>query len=683
MRNAEGAGDYTCDFADVARAEHAWLAERRAASGLPPPSDDHVGLAFSGGGIRSGTFNLGVLQALQAAGLLRHVDYLSSVSGGGYAACGYHWLRATAPEAAADPYAAPSVSGRGTVLDWIRAHGKFLIAQKGYSMRTLFASILASTLMNVVVLGPPLLLAIWALTLAWLPNLGVAQDLGYTMPERHHGFVVLLVLGFACLALFVPIAISFALLTGVPRLARAVQLDHWRVGMGRLITAGVVLLVVGSIPVATYASEALMRNFESKFAEQIGHHVPYLLSLLSGGAAMAAGENGKKPNPQLAMAGLVLLVYGLLLACYHLAVHVGWIASPGFFALAALSLFLACVCNVNGISMHAYYRARLATSFLPVVKGSRRDDVFSLPIHELEANTGAPLPLVNATLNTSCSPDPQRRARMGDCFTYNPLYSGSTATGWRRTAQYARGISALSAAMTTSGAAIDPDTINTRSRAMSFLMALLNVRLGYWGENPAHTTMSRLPLPWWWILLGREALGFGLDETRARVHLSDGGGFENLGAYELIRRRLRFIVISDAGWDPQRTLSDLGGLIEKVRVDFGARIELTADAYERERRDAFVATPSLLGRVTYADGSQGRILYLRPLLVNGLGADIYAYWRAHPDFPDEPTSQQFYGEAQFEAYRMLGLQLTSQLVGATPPASVAAWFDAREAAASG
>jgi hypothetical protein len=450
--------------------------------------------------------------------------------------------------------------------------------------------------------------------------------------------------------------------------------------MGRLVTAGIVLLAVGSIPVATMASEALMRNFESKLAEEMGHHLPYLLSLASGAVAMAAGENGRKPNPQLAMVGLVLLVYGLLLGCYHLAVHAGWIASPSFHALTALSLFLACVCNVNGISMHAYYRARLATSFLPVAKGARRDDVFSMPMHEIAPGTGAPLPLVNATLNTSCSPDPQRRARLGDCFAYNPLYAGSTATGWRRTAQYARGISAISGAMTTSGAAIDPDTINTRSRAMSFLMALLNVRLGYWGENPAHERIARLPLPWWWILLGREALGFGLDETRARVHLSDGGGFENLATYELIRRRLRFIVVSDAGWDPQRTLSDLGGLIEKVRVDFGAHIELNADAYERERKDAFVATPSLLGRVTYADGTQGRILYVRPLLVNGLGADIYAYWRAHPDFPDEPTSQQFYGEAQFEAYRMLGLQLTTQLIGATPPANIAAWFDAREAA---
>jgi GNAT superfamily N-acetyltransferase len=45
---------------------------------------DRVGLAFSGGGIRSATFNLGVLKALHELSLLKHVDYLSTVSGGGY-----------------------------------------------------------------------------------------------------------------------------------------------------------------------------------------------------------------------------------------------------------------------------------------------------------------------------------------------------------------------------------------------------------------------------------------------------------------------------------------------------------------------------------------------------------------------------------------------------------------------
>jgi hypothetical protein len=45
---------------------------------------DLVGLAFSGGGIRSASFNLGLFQALHRAGVIRHTDYLSTVSGGGY-----------------------------------------------------------------------------------------------------------------------------------------------------------------------------------------------------------------------------------------------------------------------------------------------------------------------------------------------------------------------------------------------------------------------------------------------------------------------------------------------------------------------------------------------------------------------------------------------------------------------
>jgi hypothetical protein len=43
-----------------------------------------AGLAFSGGGIRSATFNLGIVQALAEMKLLRDFDYLSTVSGGGY-----------------------------------------------------------------------------------------------------------------------------------------------------------------------------------------------------------------------------------------------------------------------------------------------------------------------------------------------------------------------------------------------------------------------------------------------------------------------------------------------------------------------------------------------------------------------------------------------------------------------
>ena len=43
-----------------------------------------VGLGFSGGGVRSATFNLGVLQALASQDVLDKVGYISSVSGGSY-----------------------------------------------------------------------------------------------------------------------------------------------------------------------------------------------------------------------------------------------------------------------------------------------------------------------------------------------------------------------------------------------------------------------------------------------------------------------------------------------------------------------------------------------------------------------------------------------------------------------
>lgn len=48
------------------------------------PSRELHGLALSGGGIRSATFNLGLAQGLHRLGLLRGFDYLSTVSGGGY-----------------------------------------------------------------------------------------------------------------------------------------------------------------------------------------------------------------------------------------------------------------------------------------------------------------------------------------------------------------------------------------------------------------------------------------------------------------------------------------------------------------------------------------------------------------------------------------------------------------------
>src|SRR5208337_1296019 len=46
-----------------------------------------TGLALSGGGIRSASFALGALQGLDATRGIEGIDYLSTVSGGGYVGC--------------------------------------------------------------------------------------------------------------------------------------------------------------------------------------------------------------------------------------------------------------------------------------------------------------------------------------------------------------------------------------------------------------------------------------------------------------------------------------------------------------------------------------------------------------------------------------------------------------------
>src|SRR5262245_20032543 len=84
------------ELAEIHRSRQKRLNE---APGAPPPTGSSleearkqaldmnlVGVAFCGGGIRSATFNLGVLQALAAMRFLGRIDYLSAVSGGGYVA---------------------------------------------------------------------------------------------------------------------------------------------------------------------------------------------------------------------------------------------------------------------------------------------------------------------------------------------------------------------------------------------------------------------------------------------------------------------------------------------------------------------------------------------------------------------------------------------------------------------
>src|SRR5215510_14152631 len=82
---------FAATLEEVRQAEVQYIAARRRLLHPQGPEQDPgpvgetlIGLALSGGGIRSATTNLGILQALSRMGILKYVDYLSTVSGGGY-----------------------------------------------------------------------------------------------------------------------------------------------------------------------------------------------------------------------------------------------------------------------------------------------------------------------------------------------------------------------------------------------------------------------------------------------------------------------------------------------------------------------------------------------------------------------------------------------------------------------
>jgi hypothetical protein len=110
--------------------------------------------------------------------------------------------------------------------------------------------------------------------------------------------------------------------------------------------------------------------------------------------------------------------------------------------------------------------------------------------------------------------------------------------------------------------------------SLAMLMTFFNVRLGFWAGNPRNKNTWTVPCPPFGLKQLLCEL-FGVTDDNAKyVYLSDGGHFENLGVYELVKRRCRYIVACDASADPNYSLDDLGNAIRKCREDIGLEIEL-------------------------------------------------------------------------------------------------------------
>jgi hypothetical protein len=341
-----------------------------------------------------------------------------------------------------------------------------------------------------------------------------------------------------------------------------------------------------------------------------------------------------------------------------------WVAAGAVGVMVAVSWLAGLYININTFSLHGMYRNRLVRAYLAASNPDRKVNPFTgfaesdnLRMKDLRGQR--PIPVVNLALNVAATNNLAWQERKAESFVVTPWYCGHARLGYRDAAEYGgrRGIS-LGTAMTISGAAASPNMGYHTSPLVSFVMMLFNARLGAWLGNPgrAGDATWREPGPRSAVAsVVKEALALTTDQA-PYVYLSDGGHFENLALYEMVRRRCRTVVVLDGGCDPDLTYEDLGNAMRKVRIDFRIPIEFDAESLAalRAKKQRFA-----VGRIVYsavdAGAEDGRLLYIKPMMMGNEPPDVTSYQVARPSFPHESTGDQWFSEAQTESYRVMGI----------------------------
>jgi hypothetical protein len=689
-------------------------------------ADELTGLAISGGGIRSATFSLGVIQALARHGILAQVDLLSTVSGGGYTGCFLSSYLNTAdtnvgPRHDQAPFRA-SVAADSSAIRYIRNRSRYIqprgfvawiltVAQAAYGIVSNLLILLAWVFLAVVVTdyfmgthlremqcaiaeGQDVCLPKWP-ELRWVTygSFGVVAGMLLLLPTAQRTVRGLggRLSRVACFEVFLLMALGFSLLlfTGLnlPQM-------HW-----------------GYAVVMNWIGEAL--HIGSKPGE--GWSLTATFVTVSNGlgllAARVSGIQRLTGSSPLISKGLFLLLWAMgpfLLGYTYFELCRVFVGAPGsvfvwpwlqlevnsillMTLLAALCFLYSLQCNVNFFSLHRYYRNRLCSTFLLRPPSERHGDppATAAEVASAEGTTvwedlklsalrvpgsAAPYHLINAAVNLPTSDRPELRGRNCDFFLMSKHFSGGPVVGYRKTSEYEQLDSHfdLGAAMAISGAAAAPQMGVGTIRGLSFLMTLLNVRLGYWLQ------VSRRPLPFFLqetftgpgpLYLLREAMN-RMNERNACLNLSDGGHIENLAVIELLRRRCRYVIAIDGEHDPNLEFHSLRVLQRYALIDLGVDVEIDCSRLQWTTIPVPPGSPEhmarnsrahfAVGRIIYPDDGTGHravgfLIYLK-LSVTGNEPDAVSHFRlTNPAFPHDPTlTDQVFDEDQFEAYRRLG-----------------------------
>ncbi len=593
------------------------------------------GIALSGGGIRSATINLGFLKVLNENNVFRLADYLSTVSGGGFT--GSYITEKLRLQLGKDPGPKGTNPYEGLFssddIAHIKRHGFYLAPgkkglQKLMDYTVLIGGFIATALLHLI----------------W-----------YVM-----AFILILYL---------------------------FKVIYLSIGNRFFNNLGIVAMAVFGISACWYYFCHGLRFCGRRFLWPVKGLITALaLSLAAIFLVYFIDQTGSLPQ----------LVYPA--------------PFDDFVFLLAAVFIIGIFANPNILSPSQIYRFRLEEAFRWFGKKSRK-------LCDIGPDCGekgwgpAPYPLINTTLNLSGAAQPEpSKTKSGnfgkspdklpysgfktcDYFLLSPFYCGSKLTGFLPTANSEYRLMSLSTAVTISGAALNPEMGYRSNKITAFFMTLLNLRLGYWALNPylfkrcwnigeqiAYCLSKCLKnmgikyfWPTYWPVYNIYELLNKSNIYRWRVNLSDGGHIENLAVFELLRRKLPLIVGVDAGADPDYTFSDLKNLVARARNELGIEIKFRQD-------------PETIIRPRATSGFSQRQfciadLYDLPRIKNGCKKHIgifvyvkasitaqeikdpqrkqksYTYRLYHPKFPHEPTSDQFFDDAQWEAYFETGKEM--------------------------
>lgn len=687
-----------------------------------------VGLALSGGGIRSAAFSLGVMQALDKTGVLKRVDYLSTVSGGGYIgsslSAGMSNYNGKFPfESQLDSAETPSIKHIRDYSNFLMPHGKLdLLASLVIYLRGIVA--------NIILVLPWLLLAA-ALTVWSNPtraDLSIPDLFGYPIRQlflfKHFPFDHFVITSCLLLALLVLFAIWALIRSGRSQVDKPevpsgwTTLYGWLVGLTALLAffelqpfvlahiqnAGTTLdkaiawlqgISVALAPVAAVIvflgkqlEAVIQRATEASSAR--GRAAGFVSKLLLYVAAAAmplllwaiffqlvwwgiADNSGQGPSPRW------LAALSQSMSPYCDRAPMAGVYFIFFVVLLILSMWL----QPNANSLHRLYRDRLSKAFLfkPVKDHTGLTDLAALDGYKLSQLDGqkAPYHLINTALNLQGSKYVNKRGRNADFFMFSRNHVGSEATKYIATEAMEKIAPELDlgTAMAVSAAAASSNMGAHSIKPLTITLALLNVRLGFWLRNPRFVgtgvwkakLREFVSLYFLWELLAN------LSEKSWNVYVTDGGHIENLGLYELLKRRCKVILVVDAEADPKMNFRSFMTLQRYARIDLGVRIDLPwqeirdrALAVDQEMEKAGKAGAQAgphcaIGEIEYADGDQGIIIYIKSS-ITGDENDYTLYYKArYPLFPHESTGDQFFSEEQFEVYRALGFHAGYGLFG--------------------